>query len=68
MPLEQIPTKCLTISSEIIGMTKFEEALRGFETPIITRLYKDKIFIDLRTVRDDEVQEIVNGILVALKI
>ena len=68
MPLEQIPTKCLTISSKDISMTRFEEDLRSFETPIITRLYKDKIFIDLRTVRDSEVEEIVNGIVVATKI
>ena len=68
MPLEQIPTKCLTISteSEEISMTKFEESLRSFETPIITRLYKDKIFIDLRTVRDDEIGTIVDGIVAAI--
>ncbi len=68
MPLEQIPTKGVTISSQDISMTKFEEDLRGFETPIITRLYKDKIFIDLRTVRDSEVEEIVAGIVAATKI
>lgn len=68
MPLEQIPSKCLTISTDLeeISMTKFEENLRSFETPIITRLYKDKIFIDLRTVSDEEVGIIVDGILASI--
>lgn len=63
MPLEQIPTKCITICSKSISMTSFEEKLRSFETPIITRLYKDKIFIDLRTVRDKELDLIAEGIV-----
>lgn len=66
MPVEQIPTKCVNISSENLSMTKLEESMRNYETPIITRLYKDKIFIDLRTVKDEEVKDIANAIVVAM--
>ena len=66
MPLEEIPTKCIIISSADKSITRLEEKLRGFDTPIITRLYKDKIFIDLRTVRDHEVEVIVDGIKAAI--
>ena len=66
MPLEEIPTKCIIISSVDKSITRLEEKLRGFDTPIITRLYKDKIFIDLRTVRDHEVEVIVDGIKAAI--
>lgn len=66
MPIEQIPTKCVNISSETLSMTKFEESLRNYETPIITRLYKDKMFIDLRTIKDEEVEHIVNAIVASM--
>ncbi len=66
MPLEEIPTKCIIIFSVDKSITRLEEKLRGFDTPIITRLYKDKIFIDLRTVRDHEVEVIVDGIKAAI--
>lgn len=68
MPLEQIPTKCIVISSKDVSITKLEENLRKYETPIITRLYKDQIFIDLRTIRDREVEEVVNGLVFAINL
>lgn len=67
MPLEQIPSKCVVISSEEKSITKIEENLRGFETPIITRLYKNQIFIDLRTVKKEEIETIVDGIAFAIE-
>lgn len=66
MPLEQIPTKCIVISSQDVSITKLEENLRKYDTPIITRLYKDQIFIDLRTIRDSEIEEVVNGLVFAI--
>ena len=68
MPLEQIPTKCIVISSEDFSMTSLEEGLRKFDTPIITRLYKDNVFIDLRTIRDSDIEKIVNGLVFAINL
>lgn len=67
MPLEQIPTKCITISSQERSITKLEQRLRSYDTPVITRLYKDKIFIDLRTVRDREVEVVLEAIESSIK-
>lgn len=67
MPLEQIPSKCVVISSQENSITKLEENLRGYETPIITRLYKNQIFIDLRTVKVEEIKIIVDGIVSAIE-
>ena len=68
MPLEQIPTKCIVISSQDFSMTNLEEGLRKFDTPIITRLYKDNVFIDLRTIRDSDIEKIVNGLVFAINL
>ncbi|AFS78974.1 selenocysteine synthase SelA [Gottschalkia acidurici 9a] len=66
MPLEMITTKCLTLSSNILSISKLEQGLRKFDIPIITRLYKDKIFIDLRTISEDEIDIVVEGIKYAV--
>ena len=66
MPLEMIPTKCLTLSSNILSISKLEQGLRKFDIPIITRLYKDKIFIDLRTISEVEIDIVADGIKYAV--
>ncbi len=68
LPLEKIPTKCIRINlEENYSITKFERGLRYCEIPIITRLYKDNIYIDLRTVREEEFELVLNGIVYALE-
>lgn len=66
LPLEKMATKCIRISLDGLSVSEFEKGLREYETPIITRVYKDNIFIDLRTVRDSEFHIVVNGILYGL--
>lgn len=66
MPLEQLPTKCIVLSFEDLSTQKFEEKLRGYEIPIITRLYKDKIYLDIRTIKEEEFSIVIRGIESAL--
>lgn len=67
LPLEKLPTKCLTLSSKKISSAQFEKRLRCFRIPIITRVSKDKIYLDLRTVKNDELDIIVEGVKNALE-
>lgn len=67
LPLERIPTKCLTMWSTELNVNYLEKKLRDFEVPIITRINNDKIYIDLRTVKDEELNMILKGIEFALK-
>lgn len=67
LPLERIPTKCLTLWSTKLNVNYLEKKLRDFEVPIITRINNDKIYIDLRTVKDEELDIILKGIEFALK-
>lgn len=66
LPLEKLPSKCITISLDDLSITHFEESLRKYSIPIITRVYKDNIYMDLRTIREDEFNIVVDGIIFAL--
>jgi len=67
LPLEKLPTKCLVLSLEGMSTQSFEYNLRCFDTPIISRVFKDKIYLDLRTIREEEFDIIVEGLLYALE-
>lgn len=62
MPLEELPTKCIVLSFEGISTQKFENKLRAYSTPIISRLYRDKIYLDVRTLKRQEFPIIVEAI------
>ncbi len=67
LPLEKIWTKCIMLTLKSLSVSEFERKLRGYKTPIITRVYKDKVYIDLRTVREDEFNIVVDGIVYGLR-
>ncbi|MBC8590803.1 L-seryl-tRNA(Sec) selenium transferase [Wansuia hejianensis] len=62
LPLEKLPTKCTVLSFDELSTDAFERGLRNHSTPIITRLYRNRIYIDLRTVRREEFPIILAGI------
>ncbi|MBS4537151.1 L-seryl-tRNA(Sec) selenium transferase [Clostridium sp. D2Q-11] len=66
LPLEQIPTKVLSIKSEDFSVNLLEESLRTFRTPIITRINNNNLLIDLRTVEEKDFDIIVEGIIWAI--
>lgn len=67
LPLEKLPTKCIVINIKNHSTQEFENNLRSFNIPIITRLYKDKIYLDLRTIKEEDYDIIIDGILNGLK-
>ncbi len=62
LPLEKIPTKCISISFGEANIASFERALREFRIPIIARVYKNRLYLDLRTIREEEYEIIAEGI------
>ncbi|MDD2480513.1 MAG: L-seryl-tRNA(Sec) selenium transferase [Lutispora sp.] len=54
MPLCRMPTAVISINSDKITANELEERLRNNEIPIITRIYKDKVLMDMRTIWEDE--------------
>ncbi len=62
LPLEQLPTKCIVLTILNSSTQQFENMLRDLKIPIITRLYRDKIYLDLRTIKEGDYDIIVSGI------
>lgn len=66
LPLERLKTKCLVITIENISIQKFEVRLRELDIPIIPRVYKDRVYFDLRTIGEEELTIVADGIKKAL--
>ena len=67
LPLEKLPTKCIVLSLEKWSTQKLENNLRKYKIPIIVRLYQDKIYMDLRTIKKEEFNIISEGLRYALE-
>lgn len=66
LPLEKLPTKTIVLDLKDFSTQEFENNLRKFHIPIITRVYKDKVYMDLRTIKEEEFYIIVEGLSFAL--
>ena len=62
LPLVKLPTKVIAINSALFSTQKMEVFLRKSKVSIISRVYKDKLYLDLRTIRKDEYSIIVDAI------
>ncbi|MEY8417008.1 L-seryl-tRNA(Sec) selenium transferase [Tissierella praeacuta] len=66
LPLEKLPTKCIVLTLDGLSTQEFENNLRKFHIPIITRVYRDRVYLDLRTIKEEEFDIIAEGINFAL--
>ena len=62
LPLQHLPTMTLIIKPLDFSVNKFEENLRKVDPPIICRISKDELVLDMRTVFDDEIPLLAQGI------
>lgn len=68
MPLVKLDSRSLVLSCKSISSQELEKGLRSLKLPIITRLYRDKIYMDLRTIKEEEITLISQGIKEVFKI
>lgn len=61
LPLEKLPTKSISITFNEFKIGEVERELRMLEIPIIVRLFNDKMHIDVRTIKEEEIPIIVQG-------
>lgn len=66
MPLQNIPTKAIEISFYGKSLVSIENNLRNFRTPIIVRVNKEKMYLDLRTIKDKDFNLIAEGLKFAV--
>jgi len=62
LPERDFPTYVVSIKSENISVNELEEKLRKGSPPIITRIKEDSLIIDARTVRDEDIEDLLEGI------
>jgi len=62
LPTQKIPTVLIGVKNKKMHTSRMEEKLRQLEIPIIVRVDKDEILIDLRTVAEDEFAFIIEGL------
>ena len=58
LPAQQLPTKVIALSSKLFSVQDLEKRLRENRPSIITRINRDQLRIDLRTVNEKE-EEII---------
>ena len=62
LPLQNLPTIVLAIKPVDFSVNSLEENLRKGEPPIITRISKDELILDMRTIFDEEIPLVAAGI------
>ena len=63
MPLHRMPTKVVAIKPEGVSLMELMESLRAYKIPVIARVSRDRLILDIRTIMDDEF-EIIESALV----
>ncbi len=66
LPLQELPTIVLSIQSPDRSVNSLEESLRKGTPPIISRISKEELILDMRTVFDEEIPILAAGIEKAL--
>ena len=67
LPLQKLPTLAVAIKPLDFSVNSLEENLRKGDPPIISRISKEELILDMRTVFDEEIPLLAAGIEKALK-
>lgn len=62
LPLEQLPTYVVSLWSDRYSPNQLEEKLRQYKKPIFTRIYKERIFLDPRTLLEKDIEDIAQAL------
>ena len=65
MPEVLIPTHCVAVSHPGVRAEELEGRLRQGNPPVVARIGKGRVLLDMRTVRDGELQELAAALLAA---
>lgn len=67
LPLINLPTAVVILTTSGLTVNKLEERLRKGNHPVIARIKDDSIIFDARTIQDDEIAELVSAVKSALE-
>jgi len=66
-PIETLPTKLLKVKPSILSAENFAKKLRSNIIPIFTRVHKESVLFDFRTIRPKEDASVLEALLSLLK-
>ena len=61
-PLLELPSRLLCLAPEKLSAHQMEEWLRAYTPPIIVRVEKDQVLLDMRTVQEEELKTVAQAI------
>jgi L-seryl-tRNA(Ser) seleniumtransferase len=61
-PLQELPTRVIAVRSKKLSSNQLEAGLRRHEPPVIARITRDEVILDLRTIQDDEISMVVQAL------
>jgi L-seryl-tRNA(Ser) seleniumtransferase len=61
-PDSALPTRLVAVTVNGLSASALDAALRQAKTPVVARIQDDRVVVDVRTVRDDELSEIVDAV------
>ncbi|MCW5201134.1 L-seryl-tRNA(Sec) selenium transferase, partial [Desulfobulbus sp. F4] len=62
MPEQDIASSGVELRPALLSVSRLEKKLRGLNVPIIGRIEDDRLLLDMRTVGDDELPLITDGL------
>jgi L-seryl-tRNA(Ser) seleniumtransferase len=62
LPMASMPSRLLSLIPGKLSANAIEEGLRAGDPPIITRLEKDRVLLDLRTIQDRELKTVAQAV------
>ena len=61
-PLLEMPTRLLCLIPNELSTHSIEERLRSYDPPVIVRLEKNNVFLDVRTIQEEELKTVAQAI------
>ena len=61
LPMERLKSKCISIKPYNMTTGALEKSLRFTKTPIVGRISNDKLLLDLRTVFENEIEQVFDS-------
>jgi len=65
MPEVEIPSACVAVSHTRVRAEELDARLRKGNPPVVGRVAKGRILLDMRTVRNEELGELAGALLAA---
>jgi L-seryl-tRNA(Ser) seleniumtransferase len=62
LPMAAMPSRLLSLIPGELSVNAIEERLRAYDPPIIVRLEKDRVLLDLRTIQDSELKTVAQAV------